>query len=448
MPTPTSVQRLGAFAAELDFSDLPPRVLARARDCITDTMAVMFYGARMPWSRMVADYARRYGSGGPCAIVGSPAERVHAPYAALSNGVAANAIELDGARLPGVGAHAGATLLPAVLAACEETKSDGRMALTALVAGCEVLFRVGLASHHSSEPLGFHAPGLTGPYGACIAAGKIFGLDAKQMANALGIAGSLSAGLIAFASSNRGGMVKRLHLGRSAESGIVAAQLARAGYTGPETVLDGQFGYLDVYCREGDASLLTAGLGERWETLHIGLKLYPYNVALRAAVQTVRGLMAEYNFTGADVAGIEIRCEHKIISHHNIVEPTDIVQAQYSMPFCIALSLFRDPEDPDSFDDTTLRDAAVLDASRAVRLVPVQGGSADKRTGAIVVRLTQGAELAREIDGTARVQEDAIWATELRRKFMRLTRAMGEAAATQLFERLQGLERETEIPLP
>jgi 2-methylcitrate dehydratase PrpD len=443
MSMPTPAQILGKFAAQLEFADIPPAVVSRAKDAITDTVAVMRYGSQLPWSRTIAGYARRYGSGGPCAVVGSAPLRVHAPYAALANGVSANAMELDGARHPGVGAHPGATLLPAVLAACHETNAGGRTAITAFVAGCEVLLRVGLASRHSSEPLGFHAPGLTGPYGAASSAGRVLGLDAAQMAHALGIAGSLSAGVLAFTHSMHGGMVKRLHLGRTAESGILAARLARDGFAGPETVLEGRFGYLDVYCRDADASQLTAGLGERWETLRIGLKTYPYNVALRAAVQTVRDLMTEGGFTGRDVAGLEIECDEKIISHHDIRQPGDITQAQYSMPFCVALALYRDPDDPASFDTTALADSAIRAACRAAALSPVK----DRRSARITVRLGDGRNLCRDANRVSQMPDEELWATQLRRKFMRLTEDLDQTAANRLFERLQNLEGEAEIPL-
>src|SRR5262249_52470307 len=150
-----------------------------------------------------------------------------------------------------------------VLAMCEENKIDGKTAITAFVAGCEVNYRIGSASHHgriSPEPMGFHAPGLAGPYGAAVAAGPVLGLNAGQKTHPMGIAGSFSSGILALTKSKQGGMVKRLHLGRAAESGVLAARLASAGYTGPETVLDGKFGYLEVYSRDGDATLLTKGL--------------------------------------------------------------------------------------------------------------------------------------------------------------------------------------------
>ena len=130
---PTAAQVLGKFAAELKYTDIPADAVERAKDCMIDAIADCTFGAQLPWSRMVADYARRYGSGGPCTVIGS-SERVHAPYAALANGVFAHAFEHDSFRDPSVGAHPGATLTPAVLAACEETKADGKTAITAFVA--------------------------------------------------------------------------------------------------------------------------------------------------------------------------------------------------------------------------------------------------------------------------------------------------------------------------
>src|SRR3972149_10089665 len=181
---PTASQILGTFAAGLRFEDIPPAVVERAKDCIIDTCAAATFGAHFPWSRMVADYAGRYGSGGPCSIIGSPEAHVHAPYAALANGVLAHAYEQDSVRDPGVGTHPGSTLLPALLAACEGTGADGRGALAAFVAGCEGMFRIAHATHHSPEKLGFHSPGLTGTYGAAVAAGRGVGLDARRVANA------------------------------------------------------------------------------------------------------------------------------------------------------------------------------------------------------------------------------------------------------------------------
>src|SRR5260370_11853300 len=123
-------------------------------------------------------------------MVGRP-QRVSAPLAALANGVFAHGFELDSLRRPGAGVHPGAALVPVALALGEELHSSGPEVLAAIVAGCEVMFRIGTASLHSSESLGFHAPGLTGPFGAAVGAGRLLHLYSQRLCQALAIAGSL-----------------------------------------------------------------------------------------------------------------------------------------------------------------------------------------------------------------------------------------------------------------
>lgn len=438
----TAAQMLGKFAAELRFEDIPAAAVRRAKDCIIDTVGVSAFGSRFPWSRMVAEYARRYGAGGNCSLIGLPEVRVHAPYAALANGTFANAFEQDNSYYPQAGAHSGSPLVPPVLAVCEETGASGKTAIAAFVAACEVNYRIGEAAHHarvSPESMGFHAPGLAGTYGAAVAAGRVLGLDAEQMTHALGIAGSLSAGILALTKSQQGGMVKRLHLGRAAESGVLAARLASMGHTGPETVLEGQFGYLQVYCRDGDPARLTAGLGREWKTTCIAMKRYALHGAAQIPVQSLRQLMAEYGFGGNSVAKVVVEGSGKLVTHHNIVEPGEIMHAQYSVPFCVALALYRDPEDPASIDDGALRDPAIRAACRAtveLRERPEVGKSFNAR---VIVQLKDGREFMRDADTFKGRPEDPLSREELRRKFL-LSVGGNEEAATRLFESLENLE--------
>ena len=442
---PTASQVLGKFVSELKYSDLPPAVVERAKNCIIDTVAICTFGAQFPWSRTVADYARRYGSGGPCAIIGAPGTRVHAPYAALANGVHAHAFEQDAGRDPPAGAHAEACVIPAVLAACEETRADGKTAITAFVAGVEVMFRIAVASRHSPEKLGFHAPGLSGPYGAAVAAGIVFGLNEEQLVHAMGIAGSLSSGLLAFTKSKHGGMIKRLHLGRAPESGILAARLAGAGYTGPETVLEGKFGYLEAYCRDTDPALLTAGLHKEWETLHICMKRYACHMSAQTAVQSTRELMAEHAFKGTDVSNIVLDVHEKTVSHNNIAEPGDVMQAQYSVPFCVALALFRDPDDPNSFVSNTFDNAEIRAACRKVELRAQPGRS--PFGSHISIKLKDGRQFERDGESFKGMPSDPLSREQLRRKFMLLTTANGETASARLLEQIETLEAQPTFSL-
>src|SRR5262252_2135028 len=217
--------RLAEYAAALRYEDLPAEVVRRAKDCIADTVAAIICGSALPWSRIIIRYAERTGPGGRSHILGSAGPAVLAPAAALANGALAHAFELDSLTRPGAGAHPGATVLPPALAVAQECGADGRGLIAAFVAGNEVMIRIGRATGHTNGARGFHAPGTTGPFGAAVAAGHLLRLDASGMANALGIAGSLCGGLLEFASGN-GGMVKRLHLGRASEAGVLAASRA------------------------------------------------------------------------------------------------------------------------------------------------------------------------------------------------------------------------------
>ncbi len=434
----TASQTLAQFAADLRYDDIPDDVVARGRDCIIDTIAAASYGAQFPWSRLVIDYAQRYGAGGPCSIFGVPGVKVQAPYAALANGALGHAFEQDSVRDPGAGSHPGATVLPALLAACEETGADGKKVLTAYVAAVEVMFRIALASHHSPEHVGFHAPGLTGTYGSAIAAGIIYGLDVKQLANALAIAGSLSSGLLAFSKSKGGAMVKRLHLGRASEGGIMAARLAGAGYEGPESILEGKFGFLDAFGVEGqcEPALLTKGLGSDWEVRRICLKRYAAHINAHTPVQALRELMSEYRFGAADVAHLLVEGSERLMTHHNIPEPADILKAQYSVPYCVAIALFRDPDDPRSFDESAVQDPAIRAAAKALELKQ-RAGEGSVRSSTVTVTLKDGRKVGKRRDVYKGMPADPLSREELKRKFMLLTGGADDAGSAARFERLE-----------
>ena len=442
---PTAAQQLARFAAELQYDDIPAAALQRARDCILDTVAAAIFGSTLPWSRIVTGYARRYGSGGEASILGAGGARVAAPMAALANGAQAHAFELDSLRQPSGGVHPGATLTPPGLAIAEETGASGKSLLAAFVAGCEVMFRIGDASRHSSEKLGFHAPGLTGPYGGAVVAGRLLGLNPAQMANALGIAGSLSSGLLAFTKSSGGGMVKRLHLGRASEAGVLAARLAGDGYEGPETVLEGRFGFLEAFCRDAEPGRLTRRLGEDWETQKIALKRYSCHITAHTPVQSIRELMSEHRFGGDDVEEISVAGSEKLASHHAIHEPNDIMQGQYSVAWCTALALYRDPEDPRVFSEQNLNDPAIRALTRKVKVEAAEPQFDSGWASRISVGLKNGNRYSREAHDFKGAPSNPLSREELGRKFLKLTAGLGAAESQRLLDRLEQLEREDNV---
>jgi 2-methylcitrate dehydratase PrpD len=436
--------RLAQYAASLRYQDIPPDVIERAKQCIADTIAVIIAGADQPWSRMIAAYAQKTGPGGKSRILAPGALPVHAPSAALTNGALAHAFEMDNLTWPSTGVHPGATLLTSALAMAQERGIGGRDLLTGFVAGSEIMIRIGRATLHHNEERGFHAPGTTGPFGAAVACGRALGFDPTKMTNALGISGSLACGLLEFARSGTGAMVKRLHLGRAAESGVLAASLAEDGFTGPVSVLEGEYGYLNVYCGEHDLAQLTSGLGESYATRQIMLKRFPCHITAHTSVQAIEELRAEHAYAPSDVASIAIGGNHRMATVNNIPAPADIMMAQYSIPFCVALAHIRDPRDPRAYDRAALDDPRVRDLMQRVTIEQAENRPTPLAAN-VTVTLKDGRVLTRTVAGFKGTPEQPLTRAELREKFLLLTRPCGEPAMAAMFERLQNLESETAL---
>ncbi|MGE4111147.1 MAG: MmgE/PrpD family protein [Burkholderiales bacterium] len=434
----TAARTLAAWAAALRYEDIPAAARERARQCIIDTTGAALFGARLPWSKIVAGHVQHCGGNGGSRVIGTTL-KVAPPAAALANGVCAHAFELDGLRKPSAGVHPGAILLPAALAAGEAQGADGKALLTAFVAGAEVMFRIGLAAKQTTESLGFHAPGTNGPFGSAIVAGKLLGLDGEQLTQALGIAGSLGGGLLAFAKAGNGAMVKRLHMGRASEAGVVAALLARDGYEGPDTVLEGKYGYLEAYARDGDAAQFTKDLGTHYDIVHACLKRYACHITAHTPVQSLQELRAEHGFSGDDVAALTIHARHKVLSHHDIREPRDVAGAQYSVPFCAAIALYHDVNNPLAFSETALNDPRVRALAKRLTVVEMgsseQGGAWATRVG---VELKDGRRFERFAEEFKGTPASPLSAEELQTKFMRMAGA--HAPAARLHAQLAALE--------
>ena len=437
--------RLAEYAAGLRYDDLPRHVVQRAKDCITDTVAVISQGSTLPWSRIVIRYAQRTGAGGRSSILGADGPNVQAPAAALANGALAHAFESDNLTRPGAGVHPGGTLLPPALAVAQELGSSGRDLITAVIAGFEVMYRIGRATKHSNERHGFHAPGTTGPFGAAVAAGKLLRLDAATMTNALGIAGSLAGGLMEFARSGTGAMVKRLHLGRASESGVLASSLAADGFTGPQSVLEGQAGFLKVFCTEWEIADLTSGLGSEFATMNLCLKRFPVHMTAQTAVQAILELRAEHGFNGAQVDRVNVAGNERMATVNNIPDPTDIMMAQYSIPFCVALALFRDPRDPASFDDSALTDANIRAMCQRITVTVADPPSNIAGASNVTVWLKGGRRIAREVEEFDGTPARPLTREALREKFTTLMGTANPTRSAQLFERLQSLENEAAV---
>jgi len=435
----SAATQLAQFACALRYEEIPPAVIERAKACIVDTIGAAYYGSRLPWSMMILDYALRNGAPGKARIIGTR-DKLQPCFAALANGAFAHAFELDSMCQPSVGAHPGASLTAPGLAVAQANANGGKDLITAFVAACEVMYRIGEAAHHSSEELGFHAPGLLGVFGGTVAASRLRHLGVERMVNAIGISGSLCSGILEFSKSG-GGMVKRLQQGRASEGAILATELAAAGFTGPARVLEGRYGFLNTFCREPDLSRLTSGLREEWRTLRTTIKAYPCHSTAHVAVTAALELRLCHGIAAEDIARVCVAGSEKLVSHHAIHEPNDVATAQYSAPFSVALAFYLDPRDPSAFSEAILRHPGIRDLCRRTSIEVFKDGPKDNKLASrVTVILKNGRQLTRDLlyfPGMPQrpLDPDQLWA-----KFQRLTATAPAATTRAFFDRMLALD--------
>src|SRR6202047_4641343 len=251
------------------------------------------------------DYVRSALAGseddGPCTVIGHP-RTLTAAGAAFVNGTAAHGEDFDDT-FEGGPVHAGAVIVPAVLAACERHNPDGRRALIGIAVGTEVLCRLSLVVPKAVHKAGFHPTAIFGAMGAAAGVGAALGLNAKQIVDALGIAGSMAGGIIEYLAE--GAWTKRLHAGWAAQSGLRAALLAHHGFTGPRTVFEGTHGLFHGFANTnaGNYGALVDDFGARWVTETLAFKPYPCGTMTHPYIDCARRLPAEKIKEG-DVGGI------------------------------------------------------------------------------------------------------------------------------------------------
>lgn len=437
-------KRLAEYAVDLSYEEIPQAILQRAKDCMADTVATILFGAQFPWSKMIIAQAQRTGAGGKCVILGT-GSRLCAPSAARAHGAMTHAFEQDNLTAPDSGAHPGAALVSSGLAVAQEGGMSGRDLLTAFVAGAEVMIRVGLATKRTNETRGFHAPGTLGPFGAAVTSGKLMGFDVPRMTNAMGIAGSMSAGLLEFAHAGNGAMVKRLQVGRAAEGGVIAASLAADGFTGPSTVLEGEAGFLEAFCNQTDPAQLTRELGSTYLTRTILLKRFPCHITAHTAVEAILDLRQQYKIQGNDVASIHVAGSRRMAITNNIPVPADIMIAQFSIPFCVALALYRNPIDPYSFDEASVTDPSILRVASQVTITAFPGQDDNDVSSTVTVTLRNGQILTRHVTDFLGTPARPLTGPDLRQKFLLLTQKYPPKRMESLLDRIENVQLETDL---
>jgi 2-methylcitrate dehydratase PrpD len=308
---------------------------------------------------------------GPCTVIGH-SRTLTASGAAFVNGTAAHGEDFDDT-FEGGPVHAGAVVVPAVLAACERYSLDGAAALLGIVVGAEVLCRLSLVTPKAVHKAGFHPTAIFGVMGAAAGVGAALGLNSKQIVDALGIAGSMASGIIEYLAE--GAWTKRLHPGWAAQSGLRAALLARGGFFGPRTVFEGVHGLFHGFAHttQGDYDALTCDFGTSWVIETLAFKPYPCGTMAHPYIDCARRLASR----DIKLDGIkELVCEVAEGTVHRLWEPLASKQsppngyaAKFATPFIIATALIGGNVGLDAFVDGAVKNADVLALAGKVRYV-------------------------------------------------------------------------------
>jgi 2-methylcitrate dehydratase PrpD len=364
----THSRTLVEFLATLSSDRVPASTVDAAKWCLLDTVGCMLFGAPEPWSRIMAEEMLAEGSQGVASIVGRK-ELVTAPAAALCNGTAAHGFELDD-HLDEAIVHPGAIVVSAALAAAEAADASGERLLLGLIAGYEMLDRLGRAMGTGPSQHGWHKTAVAGPVGAAVAASVGMNLDADALRRAVGLACAASSGTKAFAAGEGGGMEKRMHAGRAAEAGVRMAQLSSRGFTSPPGAIEGRFGLLHVMSGEAaKPELLTQDLGTHWAVEHVYVKLYPCCAWIQAAAQQLVELRGARALKLEEIVRVQVGVSAYALAQNGGRNPQDTFGAQFSIPYCAALALTGDPADPAAYAPDTPEARARMDLAQRVELV-------------------------------------------------------------------------------
>ena len=363
---PSIAQSLARSIVDLDAQRLPPAVRETCERLLIDVagLCVVARGTNYVKAALAAwpepGAATAIGHGRPLCAAG----------AAFVNGTAAHGEDFDDT-FEGGPVHAGAVVVPAVLAAAEQEKLAGPAALLGIAVGVETICRLSLVVPKAVHKAGFHPTAVFGAMAAAAGVGAALQLAEKQLTHALGIAGSMASGIIEYLAD--GSWTKRMHPGWAAQSGLRAALLARAGFTGPATVFEGTHGLFNAFAhtREGNRGALLDGFGERWLTQTLAFKPYPCGTMVQPYIDCARRL-AQRSIAAEAIA--EIECEVGEGTVHRLWEPLAAKQAppngyaaKFSTPYCVAAAFLHGNLGLDAFTDAAVADPAVQALAAKIR---------------------------------------------------------------------------------
>jgi 2-methylcitrate dehydratase PrpD len=419
----TAAERLAAFATDLTREAIPPDVAASARLHLLDTLGCGLAAHALDVATAGRATAAELG-GPPEATTIGLERRLPAAQAALANAMLCHGLDFDDTHGDAV-CHVSAVVGPAALAVGEARSARGRDVVTALVAGSEIVARVGMAAAGRFHRRGFHATSVCGVFGAAAAAARLGGLDGPATASALGIAGSFASGLLAFLDD--GSATKPIHPGWAAHGAIVATRLAAHGAAGPPSVLEGRYGLYAAFVG-GDGVTLDgelADLGTRWETRRIAIKPYPACHYAHGVLGAVEQATGGRPLAPDDVADVLVTVPDAAVPL--VLEPAAAKAAprteyegKFSLPYATAAMLVHGEVGVAAFTEKAIGDPVVRDVARRVRYeIRPYPTAAGAFPGGVRIRLRDGRTLAAECPHQKGAPENPLAPAEVAAKFRR-----------------------------
>jgi 2-methylcitrate dehydratase PrpD len=439
-----TTEKLAAFIVDTDLERIPTEAIELAKESILDCLGVMLAGSKAPVGRMISEFVRETG-GRPEATVAGAGLRTSAAEAALANGTMAHALDYDD-RHSSIRGHPSATLLPAVLALGERSGASGGDLLSAYVVGFEVEARIGRTVNIEHYERGWHATATLGTMGAAAGAAKILKLNIEKTRTALGIAASRAAGI----RQNFGTMTKPLHAGNAAQSGVLAAVLADKGFTADLGVLEGPFGFCNLFCGEGNYELdkITRDLGGAFEIVSPGvcIKYYPCCNGSHRALDAILHLVETCNILPHEVESVECGVPYlhpRVLAYH---APRNSLEGKFSMEFAMAIALLDRAAGLEQFTDSKVLAAETQQLMKRVHMYihPEQRTrqSLESEFALVTVRLHDGREYSHRVDKPKGYPENPLTREQLLTKYRDCASSvMSPRDVDRSIELLAGLER-------
>ncbi len=361
---------MAGFVSQLRYEVIPAEVIHRIKLLILDSLGCALYATNLEWSRILMDTLRQLDSSEACSAWGTQL-RLSAPHAALVNGTLIQGFELDDVHRLGI-LHVGAVTLPPLIAIAELRPGlSGRELLTAAVAGYEIGPRVGMCMGQEHIGQGWHSGSTVGVFSAAASAAAALRLSVQQTVHALGIAGTQASGLMA---AQYGSMVKRMHAGRAAQSGLYGALLAEAGFTGITNVFESDYGgFCTTFSRSRDRfnlEELTSGMGERFETMMISLKFYSCVGSNHTTLDAIRAIRDRRPFSVKEIKQVIVHASKLSVDHVGWkYHPAGVTAEQLNLPFCVATLLLEGDVFVDQFSEASIADPARMALAEKVKVV-------------------------------------------------------------------------------